>query len=82
MNSLEDQFSHYFTPREYNNFQLDTEGRFEGVGMTVTTVKEGLRVQQVYDNSPAKEGGLKPGDVIVSVNGKPLAGKTSEESTA
>src|ERR1700752_4481597 len=39
VNSLEDQFSHYFTPREYNNFQLDTEGRFEGVGMTVTTVK-------------------------------------------
>ena len=40
--------------------------------MTVTTVKEGLRVQQVYDNSPAKEGGLKAGDVIVSVDGKSL----------
>ena len=34
--SLEDQFSHYFTPREYTNFQLDTEGRFEGVGMSVS----------------------------------------------
>jgi carboxyl-terminal processing protease len=80
--SLEDQFSHYFTPREYNNFQLDTEGRFEGVGMSVRAVKDGLRVEEVYDNSPAKEGGLKPGDLIVSVNGRSLAGKTSEEATA
>ena len=80
--SLDDQFSHYFTPREYTNFQLDTEGRFEGVGMTVTTVRQGLRVQQVYDNSPAKEGGLKVGDIIVSVNGTPLAGKSTEEATS
>src|SRR5215204_1716773 len=80
--SLEDQFSHYFSPREYANFQLDTEGRFEGVGMTVSPIKQGLRVEQVYDGSPAKEGGLEEGDVIVSVDGRSLAGKTSEESTA
>jgi carboxyl-terminal processing protease len=79
--SLEDQFSHYFTPREYTNFQLDTEGRFEGVGMSVRAVDEGLRVMEVYAGSPAKEGGLKPGDLIVSVNGRSLKGKTSEEST-
>ena len=79
--SLEDQFSHYFTPREYTNFQLDTEGRFEGVGMSVSAVEQGLRVEEVYDGSPAKDGGLKPGDLIVSVNGRSLKGKTSEEST-
>ena len=79
--SLDDQFSHYFSPKEYHAFQLDTEGAFEGVGMSVTAVDEGLRVEQVYDGSPAKEGGLKRGDVITSVNGKPLKGKSSEEST-
>ena len=56
--SLDDQFSHYFSPKDYTAFQLDTEGQFEGVGMTVTEVKQGLRVQTVYDGSPAKEGGL------------------------
>jgi carboxyl-terminal processing protease len=30
--SLQDQFSHYFSPREYAQFQLDTEGQFVGVG--------------------------------------------------
>lgn len=79
--SLDDQFSHYFSPSEYHAFQLDTEGAFEGVGMSVTAVDEGLRVAQVYDGSPAKEGGLKEGDVIVAADGKSLKGKTSEEST-
>ena len=59
--SLDDQFSHYFSPKEYHAFQLDTEGAFEGVGMSVTAVNEGLRVEEVYDGSPAKEGGLKRG---------------------
>ena len=80
--SLQDQFSHYFSPKDYTNFQLDTEGQFEGVGMSVREVKQGLRVEEVYKGSPANKGGLKVGDVIVSVNGKSLAGKTSEQSTA
>src|SRR3954467_5975614 len=79
--SLKDQFSHYFSPRDYTSFQLDTEGKFEGVGMTVTGVKEGLRVQEVYKGSPAAEGGLKKGDLIVSVDGTSLAGKTSDQAT-
>src|SRR3954465_9343908 len=80
--SLQDQFSHYFSPKDYTSFQLDTEGQFEGVGMSVREVKQGLRVEEVYDGSPAKEGGLKVGDVITGVNGKSLAGKTSDQSTA
>jgi carboxyl-terminal processing protease len=80
--SLQDQFSHYFSPKDYTSFQLDTEGQFEGVGMTVREDKLGLRVMEVYDGSPAKDGGLKAGDVIVAVNGKSLKGKTSDQSTA
>jgi carboxyl-terminal processing protease len=80
--SLQDQFSHYFSPKDYASFQLDTEGQFEGVGMSVQQVKEGLNVEKVYDGSPAKASGLKVGDVIVSVNGKSLTGKTSDQSTA
>src|SRR5919204_3415634 len=30
--SLDDQFSHYFSPRDYATFEDDTQGRFEGVG--------------------------------------------------
>jgi len=80
--SLDDQFSHYFSPRDYETFEDDTQGRFEGVGMTVSQVKQGLRINQVYANSPAQRGGLHAGEVIVSVNGRPLAGRTSDASSA
>jgi carboxyl-terminal processing protease len=79
--SLDDRFSHYFAPRDYDDFQEATEGRFEGVGMTVEEVERGLRVLTVYDGSPADRGGLKPGDVITHVDGKSIAGSSSEEST-
>jgi carboxyl-terminal processing protease len=79
--SLDDRFSNYFAPHDFADFQQSTEGRFEGVGMTVEPVSDGLRVITVYDGSPADRGGLRSGDVITQVNGHSIAGATSEEST-
>lgn len=79
--SLDDRFSSYFAPRAYESFQQATEGRFEGVGMTVEEVPRGLRVLSVYDGSPADRGGIEPGDVITRVDGRSIAGSSSEEST-
>jgi carboxyl-terminal processing protease len=79
--SLDDRFSHYFAPRDFTDFQAATEGRFEGVGMTVEEIERGLRVLTVYDGSPADRGGLKPGDLITHVDGRSIAGQSSEEST-
>jgi carboxyl-terminal processing protease len=80
--SLHDQFSNYLSPSDYTGFQESTDGQFEGVGMQVTATKRGLRIDHVYPGSPAQRGGLKAGDVIVRVDGRPLAGKSSAEATA
>ena len=49
--------------------------------MSVAEVARGLRVLTVYDDSPAQRGGIRKGDLIVSVGGKSLAGRTSQEAT-
>src|SRR5918994_95459 len=63
--SLDDRFSHYFAPRDYDDFQEATEGRFEGVGMTVEEVERGLRVLTVYERSPAARGGPGAGAALL-----------------
>ena len=80
--SLDDRFSNYFSPKDYTSFQQATEGQFEGVGMTVEQAKRGLRIMTVCAGSPASRGGLRSGDVITKVNGRSIAGASSEASTA
>jgi carboxyl-terminal processing protease len=79
--SLGDRFSNYFSPKDYRDFSEVTGGAFEGVGMTVEQDPKGLRVISVYKDTPAARGGLKPGDLIVKVDGKSLAGTSSAEAT-
>jgi carboxyl-terminal processing protease len=80
--SLDDRFSAYFDPKAYQEFQEATDGAFEGVGMNVAEVERGLKVLTVFEDSPAERGGIRSGDVITAVDGRSLAGKTSEQATA
>jgi carboxyl-terminal processing protease len=76
-----DRFTEYFSPESRESFNQAIEGRFSGVGLSVVPVKQGLRVVQVFNSSPADEAGIVPGDTIVSVNGDSIAGEGSSEAT-
>jgi carboxyl-terminal processing protease len=77
---LDDRFSNYFDPAEYKRFKQSQNSEFSGVGLQVAQHPKGLRVEAVYDGSPAKRAGLRAGDVIVAANGRNLAGMSQEES--
>ena len=77
-----DRFSHYFGPEALDRFEEATEGRFSGVGLSVSEVPRGLRVADVFAGAPAEDAGIEPGDLIVSVEGKSIAGDDSAISTA
>ena len=78
----EDRFSHYFDPEAYARFKEATEGRFSGVGLTVNEVPRGLRVATVFEDSPAKQAGIREGDLITGVDGRSIAGEDAELATA
>jgi carboxyl-terminal processing protease len=80
--SLRNRFSHYFTPEEYRLFRESASGRFSGVGLSVVERPRGLLVAGVFEDSPAEQAGIRPGDVITAVNGRSIAGKSSDVSTA
>jgi carboxyl-terminal processing protease len=78
----DDRFSHYFSPEQLDEFESATSGKFSGVGLNVNQVKRGLRVASVLPDTPAERAGLEEGDVIVAVDGRPIAGVPADVSTA
>jgi carboxyl-terminal processing protease len=78
----EDRFSHYFNPRQLRRFNQSTSGRFSGIGLSVLEVRKGLRVATVFPDTPAQEAGIREGDVIVSVDGRKIAGEPADAATA
>ena len=79
--SLNDRFSKYIDPKEYRAFQESTNGAFEGVGLNVEEVPQGLRVLTVFDGGPADKAGIEEGDRIVAVDDQSIEGKSSDAST-
>ena len=77
----EDRFSDYFSPEALADFNEAISGHFSGVGLSVSQVKRGLRVDRVFPGSPAQEAGLVAGDQIVSVDGDSIAGQNSQVTT-
>jgi carboxyl-terminal processing protease len=77
-----DRFSDYFSPESLARFREEIEGRFSGIGLTVTQTKNGLRVASVFKGSPAEQAGIEPGETIVSVDGRSIAGLDSDAATA
>lgn len=79
---LDDRFSAYFTPKEYADFQTSQNSEFSGIGTTVQPDPLGLRIAQVFDESPAQRAGIRVDDVIVSAGGRRLKGLAQEAAVA
>jgi carboxyl-terminal processing protease len=77
----DDRFTDYFSPQALAQFNEAISGRFSGVGLSVTEVKQGLRVDRVFAGSPAEKAGIEVGETIVSVDGESIAGEGSAAST-
>jgi len=77
--SLGDRFSHYLSPAEFREFT--SPPHFTGIGVEVGPERRGLMIARVFDSSPAARAGLQPGEVIVGVDGRPLAGVSADAAT-
>ncbi len=80
ISTLDDPYAQYFTEEEYNNLLSTNSGDYVGVGISVQAPNEiGSTVISVYSGGPADLAGIRPGDVITSVNGKATANLSMDE---
>ncbi|OFW00333.1 MAG: peptidase S41 [Acidobacteria bacterium RIFCSPLOWO2_12_FULL_59_11] len=74
-----DPHSNFFDPKSFALLREEQEGRYYGVGMTVTPRNGKTIVLAPFVGSPAYKAGLRPGDVIVQVDNTPTDNLTTTE---
>ena len=82
-----DPHSNFFDPRAFALLREEQEGKYYGVGMKIRALpgKMGKLVTYVdspIPGSPAFRAGLRPGDIVAKVDGKPTEGLNTEEVAA
>lgn len=79
---LGDRWSYYLDPESYQNTLQSRANNYVGIGVTVSYDREdGLLVQEVTEEGPAQQAGVKAGDVITHVDGASVAGDARYEAT-
>ncbi len=63
-----DEHSIFLPPEAYEQMQLDTQGRFGGLGIVISSRAGYVTVVSVMDDTPARAGGLKSGDQIMEID--------------
>ena len=66
---LGDQWSSYIPADQYEQYRMNSEGQGCGIGVAVISTEDSIRVNLVYDDSPAAQAGIEKGDYIVAAAG-------------
>ena len=74
--------SRFLTPDELRTHLNSVRGELEGIGVEVQVQDGRVVIVTPIDGSPAERAGLRPGDVIVAVDGEQVAGMAIEEVVA
>jgi len=75
-----DPHSGYMDAKEYREMMVQTRGEFGGLGMQVTMENGLVKVVSPIDDTPAAKAGMKPNDLIVAIDGKPVSDMTLSEA--
>ena len=74
---LDDPYTAYLSPEQYQNFTATLAGEtgeLEGIGADVTMMDGRLLILGPRPDSPASRAGIRPGDIVVAVDGVDIEG--------
>jgi carboxyl-terminal processing protease len=69
-----DEHAAYLDPERFSHQRLDIQGYFEGIGAEVGIRNGLITIIAPIPDTPADEAGVKPGDVILEIDGEKIEG--------
>jgi carboxyl-terminal processing protease len=75
-----DPHSDYMDENEYREMLADSHGQFSGIGAELTRDDSHPKILSPIDDTPAALAGIKPGDVILRIDGLPTENMSLKEA--
>ena len=74
LNALDDPYTGYLPPKEYEGMKKDFEGKYGGIGIMITLRNGKITIVSPFKGTPGAKAGLEAGDIIHKVGGKKTKG--------
>ncbi|MDE6118102.1 MAG: S41 family peptidase [Duncaniella sp.] len=69
-----DPYTEYIPSKAKDDFRNITTGEYGGIGSTIQQTANGVIIADPYEGSPARNAGLRPGDLILMIDNDSVAG--------
>lgn len=79
LKALDDPYTTYIDETEVDNFNIQLEGSYQGLGIEIYNKDDELTVLTVFNDTPASKAGLEPGDIFLKIDGEDISKLTSQE---
>ena len=82
LSNLDDPYTRFLDPKEFNQMRIDTSGELTGVGIQIVKDKESdsLIIISPIEGTPAYEAGIKARDMILSIDNVSTKGLNIEDA--
>ena len=76
-----DPYTVFYPEEETGDLDFMTTGKYGGFGSLIRKSGDYIVVTNVYKGFPADKSGIRPGDLMISIDGKSLSGVSSDKAS-
>lgn len=74
-----DPYTNYIPEEMVEDYKIQTTGHYGGIGATIMLKGDELIITNTYEGFAADKAGLRPGDIILKIDGKDVTGKSTDD---